>query len=89
MKVPKKIFIPVLISVIAVTAVLYNKTRIENIIKKHNELTKIRQEFAAEEQRTTRLEAEKEQTISEEYIKKIAKERLRLVEDGEIVFEPK
>ena len=80
----------ILLVVCVLFAVLfYEGSRLKNRISS-NEVKRIELEAAIEEEnrRTEEIEARREYMQSDEYVKQAAKDRLGLVESGEIIFRP-
>lgn len=74
--------IVMLLVVVSVNSVLLRQKQ-DNYREREAELDEL---IAAEEQRTTELEELRKYTQTQAYIEEVAKEKLGLVKEGEIVF---
>ncbi len=80
----------ILIVCVLFVALLVKGMRLRTRILENDEMRlELTEQIAAEEERTQSILELKDYYESEEFIRQAAKERLGLIEDGEIIFRPK
>ena len=79
----------VLLCAVLCFTVLYRKSALEAQCKEYNaQITKLKKEKKSVDEQTEELKKFEKYVDTDEYVEKIARERLGLVYKGEIIFEP-
>ena len=79
----------VLLCAVLCFTVLYRKSALEAQCKEYNaQITELKKEKKSVDERTEELKKFEKYVDTDEYVEKIARERLGLVYKGEIIFEP-
>ena len=79
----------VLLCAVLCFTILYRKSALEAQCKEYNaQITELKKEKKSVDERTEELKKFEKYIDTDEYVEKIARERLGLVYKGEIIFEP-
>lgn len=79
----------VLLCAVLCFTVLYRKSALEAQCKEYNaQITELKKEKKSVDEQTEELKKFEKYVDADEYVEKIARERLGLVYKGEIIFEP-